>query len=253
MMVIMPSLKRKLFKKISGPDRENLRRLEKKIGYRFKNPSLALKALRHRSVLTQENFDHTDSYERLEFLGDAVITLVTSKYLMKKFPEAGEGELTKLKSLVVSGEVLSEQAQALQLGDNIFMSEGEDRSGGREKPSILEDVFEALAGAVFLDGGLSASEKFIRKNLLRYTESIYHSENHVNYKSILLEYAQSEHSVQPKYRVISEEGPDHNKIYRIEASIENRVLGVGEGTSKKRAEQQAAKAALQELGVKIGE
>lgn len=241
--------KQKLPWRLPGSDKGKLRELEVRIGYRFRNPRLAEKALRHRSSLVQDNLPDNDSYERLELLGDAVITLVTSEYLLQEYPDAVEGDLTKLKSLVVSGEVLSQRASKLGLGNYISMSEGELRSGGRGKPSILEDVFESLAGAIYLDGGLKAAQRFVENHLLRHTDALSNSEKHRNFKSILLEYAQSELATQPKYRVVSEEGPDHQKIYNIEASIEGKVVGAGKGTSKKRAEQQAARSALEKLGV----
>jgi ribonuclease-3 len=199
----------------------------------------------------EENLPHTDSLEQLEFLGDAVIGLVTAEFLLEEHPECDEGELAKLKSLVVSGEVLSERADKLGLGKLLLMSEGEIRSGGREKPSILEDSYEAVVGAIYIDGGLKTASQFIRKHLLSHTDKFKNSDNHRNYKSIILEHAQAEYATQPKYRVLNEFGPDHEKIYRIEISIDGEPMGVGEGTSKKRAEQQAARNALLKLGVDV--
>lgn len=240
----------RIFRTIIPPAKNsNLRELEKKIGYRFRQPELGERAIRHRSLLRQNNLSSTDAYERLEFLGDAVLGLVAARYLIQSQPEAGEGELTKMKSLIVSGEVLSQRAREIGFGRHLLMGTGEIRSGGRKRPSILEDTFESLVGAIYLDGGMKPATEFINRHLLSYMGKICDSDEHRNYKSMLLEHAQAELSTQPVYRVISEEGPDHDKTYRVEVSISEKALGVGEGNSKKRAEQRAAKKALDKLGV----
>ncbi|NQS99115.1 MAG: ribonuclease III [candidate division Zixibacteria bacterium] len=230
-----------------------LSELEERIGYRFRDPSLAERALRHRSSLQQEKLDQTDAYEQLEFLGDSVIGLIAAEYLFREYPDEDEGKLTQIKSLLVSGEVLSQRALALDLGRFLLMGAGEVRSGGRERRSILEDAFEALVGAVYLDGGLKAAQRFVQRHLLSCVDEIIDSDELRNYKSMLLEYAQSTSTSQPVYMVMSESGPDHKKIYTIEVSLNGKILGTGEGRSKKRAEQKAAREALEKLGVPISE
>ncbi len=230
-----------------------LSKLEERIGYRFRDPSLAERALRHRSSLQQEKLDLTDAYEQLEFLGDSVIGLIAAEYLFREYPDEDEGKLTQIKSLLVSGEVLSQRALALDLGRFLLMGAGEVRSGGRERRSILEDAFEALVGAVYLDGGLKAAQRFVQQHLLSCVDEIIDSDELRNYKSMLLEYAQSTSTSQPVYMVMSESGPDHKKIYTIEVSLNGKILGTGEGRSKKRAEQRAAREALEKLGVPISE
>jgi ribonuclease-3 len=225
--------------------------LEKRIDYRFKHASIAERALTHRSSLQREKLELIDSNEQLEFLGDSVLGLVASEYILEKYPHFGEGRLTQIKSLIVSGEVLSQSARHIDLGAFLLMGVGEIRSGGRTRPSILEDAFEALVGAIYLDGGLKAARKFIRQHLLTRLEEICESDDLRNYKSILLEYTQSHSSKQPVYRVISEEGPDHQKNYKIEVLISGESFGFGEGTCKKRAEQLAARCALLKLGVDL--
>ena len=224
-----------------------LARLEAKIGYRFKKASIVEKALRHRSALQKEGLNPTEAYEQLEFLGDSVIGLVVAEYLFKKYPDSAEGKLTQIKSLLVSGEVLSQKALELELGQYILMGDGEIRSGGRKRRSILEDTFEALVGAIFIDGGLKCATKFIRRHLLSDVKEILDSDELRNYKSMLLEYAQSTSATQPHYKVVSESGPDHKKIYTVEVSISNKVLGTGQGRTKKRAEQKAAQTALSKI------
>lgn len=227
--------------------------LEGKIGYRFKNPSLAERALRHRSSLQQEKLEQTDAYEQLEFLGDSVIGLISAEYLFKEYPDEDEGKLTQIKSLLVSGEVLSQRAMALDLGQFLLMGAGEVRSGGRERRSILEDAFEALVGAIYLDGGLKAAKRFVQRHLLNCVNEVIDSDELRNYKSMLLEYAQSTSTSQPVYEVVSETGPDHQKTYSIEVSLNGKALGMGRGCSKKRAEQRAARVALEKLGVSISD
>ena len=241
---------RRILRLIVPEKKDNsLKTLEAKIGYSFINPDIAIKALRHRSSLQQDNLAPKEAYERLEFLGDAVLGFITARYLVKTFPDAEEGELTKRKSLIVSGEILTERARELELGEHLILGYGEKRAGGDNNPSILEDIFESLVGAIYLDGGLRAASKFVHRHLLNYSREILNNDDHLNYKSMLLEHAQANMAVQPIYRVVSEEGPSHQKTYFIEVSVSEKKLGIGVGPNKKRAEQRAAKAALEKLGV----
>lgn len=227
----------------------NLRGLEKKIGYSFTDKSMAKRALRHRSFLLPGENNSSESYEQLEFLGDAVLGFVVSEYLYLKYPEYEEGDLSRLKSTIVSGSVLTQCAKKLGLGKNIQLGPGEIRSGGRNRSSLLEDVFESLVGAVYLDGGIKTVKSFLRQHLLSNVETIFQSDEYRNYKSILQEYAQSNLAASPVYRVVNESGPDHKKTFSIEVLIKEDVLGQGEGLSKKRAEQFAARAALKNMGI----
>jgi ribonuclease-3 len=207
--------------------------------------------VKHRSSFSGSK-DHTgESNEQLEFLGDAVLSLIVAEHLLTINPQYGEGELTKLKSMVVSGEVLSRRAKELDLGQFIRLGNGEIRSGGRVRPSILEDTYEAIVGAIFLDGGLNPARAFIRYTLLDFLDELLESSDLQNYKSRLLEYTQANFGAQPSYRVVSESGPDHHKTYRIEVFIHNQSYGWGEGRNKKRAEQRAARQALIKLKTDI--
>jgi len=216
-------------------------------GYIFKNPELLINALKHRSYLSISNESRLFSNERLELLGDAVLGLVVTDYLYQKFPEQEEGELTTVKSLLVSREILAHTARDISLGDYILLNEAEEKAGGRHRMSILADTLEALIGAIYLDGGLESARTFIQRVLLKNLKKILSEEKNKNFKSILLEYSQSKSMGLPLYNVRSEEGPDHRKLFTVEVRIQNEILGLGKGTSKKNAEQHAAQNALRKL------
>jgi ribonuclease-3 len=220
-----------------------------KIGYCFRDRFLLKRALSHRSFCHEDD-ECVDSNERLEFLGDAVLGLVVTDELFRKFPDASEGELTRAKSILVSRERLAAQARAIGLGDFILLGGGEDRSGGRQRKSILADTYEALLGALYLDAGLEKVRVFIKKNLLRNVGSLVGDKFHNNFKSWLLEYIQAQGGKSPEYRVKDEQGPDHRKEFTVEVRVRNRVLGTGRGFSKKEAEQDAAKKAIESLGLR---
>jgi len=217
------------------------------IGYAFSNTSLLVQALKHRSYLPEVNELRVQSNERLELLGDAVLGLVVVESLFRRFPEKEEGEITMMKSLLVSRKVLARSCRELDIGRFILVSESEAFSGGRTRPSILADTFEAIIGAIYVDGGLPAASKFIEDHLLLQMESTLNDEGHRNFKSLLLEYAQSRNLGAPAYFIYSEEGPDHDKWFTIEVKIQNQIMGIGQGNSKKYAEQHAAKNALEKL------
>jgi len=247
-MILITKIFRRIFPRTRS---DNLRALEKKIGYSFINPELGERALRHRSIIQQQNLNPTDAYERLEFLGDAVLGFIVARNLIRTQPEAGEGDLTKDKSLIVSGEVLSHRAEELGLGNHLILGNSELKTGGRSRPSILEDIFESIVGAIYLDGGLRKASKFVQRHLLSRRDKIFANDENKNYKSILLEYSQAKYALQPQYKVIKERGPDHKKIYVVEVSINGQKLGQGEGSSKKRAEQRAAQEALKDIDEEI--
>lgn len=223
-----------------------LHRLEKRLGVKFRDLGLLECALTHRSFLSRAAEDE-ESNERMEFLGDAVLGLLVSAYLYGQFPEEREGRLTKMKSLVVSGAVLAQRSEALGLGKYIRMSSEESASGGRGRESILADGFEAVVGAVFLDQGLRAAEGLVQRHLLSELGAISESAEHVNYKSLLQEFAQARHRTHPDYRVRRESGPDHHKTFTIEVFVAGKMLGEGKGKTKKEAEQRAARQAMESL------
>lgn len=226
--------------------------LERRIGHVFARPELLQLALTHRSHTGQMEGARALSNERLEFLGDAVLDLCVSHHLFLRFPDKKEGELTKLKSLIVSGPFLVRLAGQIDLGRHLRLSESEERTGGRQRASILEDAYEALLGALYLDGGLPAAEEFVRVHVLENLDLGQASRDNRNYKSLLLELAQSRGLGNPTYRVVEEVGPDHSKHFLVEVLVGEHALGQGSGASKKKAEQEAAREGLAGLDVRLG-
>lgn len=231
------------------PVRRILEEFEDHVGYRFVESTLLWRALTHRSFLNSNGDDAPHSNERLEFLGDSVLELVVNEYLFGRHPDLQEGELTKMKSLLVSRGVLAEQAKELNLGRFLFMSDAERESGGSFRASILADGFEAVIGAIYLDGGMEEARRFVRENLLVDVNRILGSGSHVNYKSVLQENIQERMKTYPRYRIVTETGPDHRKVFTVEVTVKGEQLGKGKGTNKKRAEQEAAKNALERVGL----
>ena len=221
---------------------------EKTFGITFGNRALLKLALTHRSYLHVTGAGPRDSNERLEFLGDSVLGLVTSEHLYKRNPGEHEGQLTKTKSLLVSKAILSRRALAMGLGRFVLMSHSEIESGGRQRLSILADAFEAVIGAVYLDQGFGAARSFIERWLLREARVIAADKRHTNYKSHLQEYVQSTFRTHPVYRIRSAMGPDHSKQFMVEVMVGRKVLGEGRGRNKKEAEQAAARDALEQVG-----
>jgi ribonuclease III len=222
---------------------------EAKTGVRFKDSSTLEQALTHRSFLGCNGGDPCRSNERLEFLGDAVLELVVIEYLYRIFPLDREGELTKKKSLLVSKSVLANQAEGMGLGEFILLSESERDSGGRERASILADGFEAVVGAIYLDRGIAIARHFIHEQLLHTASAILEDKAHLNFKSLLQEHVQARHKTHPRYRVVTELGPDHMKLFTVEVSVRGNLLGRGQGRNKKEAEQSAAGDALQRISM----
>ena len=225
-----------------------LRVLERRLGYHFRNPELLVQALKHRSFVYANQGRGLESNERLEFLGDAVLDLVVAESLFRRFPDQREGDLTQTKSVAVSRAVLARKASELGLEDFVLLSQEERQSSGGRQPSILSDVFEALIGALYLDGGLEPSRRFIERVVLQGLGAVIADEEHTNFKSKLLEHTQGLGAGHPKYQVSSEEGPEHNKIFSVEVIVTGQPMGQGRGLSKKEAQQMAAKDALQRLG-----
>lgn len=236
-------------KKYTKSDRKQIHALEKKIGYTFWNLSHIKIALSHKSYSNEMNLDQTQHNERLEFLGDAVLDLGISDLLMEHFPNHREGHLSKIRAAIVNETSLSDIARSIQLGDDLFLGRGEEQCDGRNKNSLLADALEAVLGAVYLDGGYEPSFRIIKKLfkelvVLSTTEDI-----NKDYKTKFQEYSQNQHRVAPRYKIIDEEGPDHDKVFTIELSIAGKVMSHGQGKSKKQAEQDAAEKALIKVGV----
>lgn len=216
-------------------------------GITFHNPELLKLALTHRSYLSVTGQGPRESNERLEFLGDSVLGLVTSEFLYREHPTEHEGQLTKTKSLLVSKAILSRRALAMGLGRFVLMSHSEIESGGRQRLSIVADAFESVLGAIYLDQGFEAARSFIHRWLLKDSREIAADERHTNYKSHLQEYVQSNFHTHPVYRIRSQMGPDHSKQFMVEVTVGRRTLGSGRGRNKKEAEQAAARDALEKL------
>jgi ribonuclease-3 len=218
--------------------------LEDCIGYKFRNPLLLAEALTHPSIGHEAQRYHFD-YQRLEFLGDAVLQLVITEYLFRNFKVEAEGQLTKLRSRLVSRDALKTHAAALNLGRYILMGRGEESSGGRERTSTLADAFEALIGALYLDGGLEVAKVFILTQTHADLERLAEEPVDINPKGDLQELLQSISPHSPVYELVSQSGPEHEKTFVSQVVWEEIVLGQGSGRSKKQAETAAAFEALQ--------
>lgn len=220
----------------------NISKFEDTIKYTFENKSYILEALTHSSY-SNENKDYKFN-ERLEFLGDSVLSIVISDYLFKKEKNLPEGELTKLRANIVCEESLSEVAAQINLGEFLLLGKGEEATGGRERISILADALEAVIAAIYLDGGLEEAKRFIFEYMEQIIENSIKGKIFRDYKTYLQEILQSKGEQNIWYKLIEEKGPDHNKRFVMEVGVNDEVLGVGEGKSKKDAEQVAAKSAL---------
>ena len=216
-------------------------------GVTFRDSTLLKLALTHRSYLSVTGQGPRESNERLEFLGDSVLGLVTSEFLYRRHPDDHEGQLTKTKSLLVSKAILSRRALRMGLGRFVLMSHSEVESGGRQRLSIIADAFESVLGSIYLDQGFEAARTFITHHLLSESDAITSDKRHTNYKSHLQEYVQNAFRTHPVYRIRSEYGPDHSKHFMVEVMVGKRTLGEGRGHNKKEAEQAAARAALEQV------
>ena len=219
--------------------------LQLRLGYSFENAELLATALTHRSAAYEREVGQ--SYERLEFLGDAVIGLATTEWLYLRYGELDEGDLTRLKSRLVSSDVLAEHAAGLGIGPSLRLGQGEERSGGRSKKSLLADAFEAVLGAIFLDGGFEEARRITWDLLEAMSVEMDESLPLLEAKNRLQEILQACGTALPEYLVRAESGPDHEKSFEVEVRIDGEVRGVGAGSSKKSAEQRAAMAALDGL------
>lgn len=215
----------------------SMEKLEERIGYRFQDRSLLKQALTHSSFANEQKINRLNNYERLEFLGDAVLELVSSEFLFYENPQMPEGKLTKMRSSMVCEPSLAHCARELELGRFILLGKGEEATGGRDRDSITSDVMEALIGAIYLDSGLEQAKGFIHRFILSDLENkilFYDS------KTVLQEMIQTDANSVFSYELVGEEGPDHNKEFIVNAVLNGQVVGHGKGRTKKAAEQQAA-------------
>ncbi|MBR9937182.1 ribonuclease III [Oscillospiraceae bacterium Marseille-Q3528] len=225
-------------------DAKRRKEIEHRIGYTFHNPALLEKALTHSSYSNEHRLGKLNNNERLEFLGDAVLEVVSSEFLYKKYPERPEGELTKQRASMVCEQTLALCARDLELGSYLLLGRGEDMTGGRERASVTSDAMEAMIGAIYLDGGFANAKEYIDRFILNDIEN---KQLFFDSKTILQEIVQGEMECEPVYELTGEEGPNHNKKFTVQVLIREQVYGTGSGRTKKAAEQEAAYAALLKL------
>lgn len=234
------------------PDIENhLKMVEKRIGYRFSDRQILFQALKHKSYLVLSKESYLESNERLEFLGDAILDLIVTEYLYAKYPGDDEGALSQKRSILVSRKALGELSQVLEYGDFLFLNYGEEKTGGRQRNSNLANLYEAVIAAVYLDGGYKQAVRFFERTLLPNSQQFLNESSFSNYKSVLLELSQARDWSTPEYIVASEEGPDHQKMFEVKVIVNKEWQAAGTGSSKKRAEQEAAHKLIEELRDRI--
>jgi len=222
----------------------NFSDFEKKVNVSFKDKDLLMQAFIHRSYINENGGIKLSHNERLEFLGDAVLELIVTDFLFKKYPTYTEGELTALRSALVNAIIISEVATAIEMNDYLLLSKGESKDNGKARQYILANTYEALVGAIYLDGGYDIANKFISKTLLPHTEEIVAKKLWRDSKSLVQEKAQEFVSVTPLYKVLNETGPDHDKHFTVGIYFGTELIAEGKGKSKQEAEQAAALAAL---------
>ena len=222
----------------------NFSDFEKKVGVSFKDKSLLKQAFIHRSYINENSGTGLSHNERLEFLGDAVLELVVTDFLYRKYPGYAEGELTALRSALVNAIIISEIASQIGMNDYLLLSKGESKDNGKARQYILANTYEALVGAIYLDQGYNVADKFITKTLLPHTEEIVAKKLWRDSKSLVQEKAQEFVNVTPMYKVLSEAGPDHDKHFTVGIYFGKDLIAEGKGKSKQEAEQKAAEAAL---------
>ena len=219
-------------------------KLEKKINVKFKNKNLLKQALVHRSFINENVGFDLDNNERLEFLGDAVLELIVTEYLYKNYKNQ-EGELTNWRAALVKREMLAKIAKKISIGEYLYLSKGESKTGGQSRGLILANALEALIGAIYIDSGTEVTKKFLEENLLTEMKDILKNKLYIDPKSKLQELSQGTKSLTPKYQVLSEYGPDHNKSFTVGVYLNDKLIGQGSGSSKQAAEQSAASSALE--------
>ena len=227
--------------------RKNSKDLIKKIGYEFKNKKYLEEALTHRSYSNEAEKTRRFNNEKLEFLGDAILNLITTEYIYDLYGKKTEGELSKLKSQIIIEPVFSTIASDIKLGEYLYLSNGEIMSGGRNRRSILGDAFEALIGAIFKDSDYYTAKNVALKFLLGKINKLEEIEGTGDYKTVLQEFVQGKYKKMPEYKLLRTKGPDHNKVFEICVRWNDKIYGIGTGKSKKEAEKHAAKEALEKL------
>lgn len=232
---------------------ERLIQLEQRLGLSFTVKALALTAITHKSYCNEHKDEPLEDNERLEYLGDAVVDLAIGHRLMERFPKADEGELSKLRALIVNEEGLGRLGRALGVGDLLILGRGEELTGGRDKTSLIADATEAIIGALYLSDGMTAVMHFIDRVFADALEGVALGRQGQDYKSLLQEEGQSQFKASPRYRVVGEKGPEHEKIFEVEVSIGAEVFARSSGRSKKEAEQAAAKDTLTILAARAAE
>jgi len=221
--------------------------LESSLGYKFKKKSFLKEALTHKSYAHEKHKDRPSFNERMEFLGDSVLELVISEYLFNTYPEYTEADLSRIKSYTVQESTLAEIAKNLNIGTHLLLGKGEEMTGGRNKPSLLADAFEAIIAAVYLDGGYKKVREFIHGHLVQKIEELSDRTIILDFKTKLQEVAQALFGVLPLYVIHKEEGPEHKKTFDVKVFIEDQYFGLGTGKTKKAAAQKAAEAALKQI------
>lgn len=225
--------------------KNNIKELQEKLGYTFNDEAILVRALSHSSYVN-ENHSAGDSNERLEFLGDSVLGLITAENFFKNYTKLPEGELTKLRAATVCEKSLAGFARQLELGKYLLLGKGEILTGGRERPSIQADAFEAIIAAIYLDGGMESARNFVLKYI---EEAIRQQQSIRDYKTMLQEVVQRNPGEIIEYVLTGETGPDHDKRFEVEVHLNSNVIGRGIGKSKKKAEQEAAREALELMGL----
>lgn len=226
---------------------ESIKILEKRIGYEFKEIAYLRRAITHSSYANENKKERLKNNERLEFLGDSVLGLVISEYLYNNFPNLAEGQLTKVRARIVCEASLGEAARSLEMGIFMMFGRGEELTGGRERTSILSDAFEALIAALYLDGGVEVVKGFVLGHMEPIITDAVHGKLFIDYKTRLQEVIQIKKGNRIKYEIFKEEGPDHSKSFYTHVKLNDQIIGVGKGRSKKESEQEAAKEGLKKL------
>jgi ribonuclease-3 len=235
----------------SGEGTEWVDPLQAALGYRFQDADRLVQALTHRSYAHENPQKEPVDNERLEFLGDTVLNTIVSHVVMKRFSDRPEGDLTRIRSLIVNEKALAQMSRMLGLGRFLFLGQGENQTGGREKTSILANCYEAVVGAVYLDGGYEAAFTMVQSHFSEPLRAVEERLPGHDFKTRLQEETQKRQQTIPRYALLSESGPDHEKKFRVRVSIGREAMGLGEGRTKKEAEQKAAQEALERLLTRI--
>lgn len=226
---------------------KNIENLEKTIQYTFRNKDNLILALTHSSYANEYKSEKLESNERIEFLGDSVLSVIISENIYKNYSHLSEGEMTKFRANVVCETSLEHCASSLNIGQYLLLGKGEEFTGGRTRTSILSDAMEALIGAIYIDGGFESAKNFVINHMNKYIDESIKGEIFLDYKTQLQEIVQKSNDHKVSYEIIDEKGPDHNKIFVSQVKLDEKVIGKGEGRTKKEAEQMAAKNSLKQI------